>query len=485
MTLPSDPVLGQIGTDESGRQYRCSDATNKLWDLVSTLGPGVRKQVFTSSNTYTPSPGTRLCIVRVTAPGGGSGGVDASSATNSQAASGGGGPGETREKFYTANELGASAAITLGSPGTAGADTGTDGGDGGDAVFDPAGSGETLTSKGGKGGKGAIGAANASASGDGGAVPTGGSGGTLIWTGSGHAATDNQAAAGAGTRMNAGRGGNSLYGTGGKPALMLSTGTEAGVAAPNYGAGAAGATLRTTVSGAAGAVGGGAYVEIIELVGDSVSTADIFDHLQELTSVDGASDFLLGRDTDALLNKKIKPQNLKRAGGMQLLAEGTVSAAATLDIALDAFPDYQNFKLFVTELVPQTDGTTIYVRASVDGGANFLAGASDYAWMYRGANMATSVTQFLSGDDADTKISIGGDAGTAANETHEHEITIFDPHDTRYSRLSWHGSKRGPDGTRWSFNGAAEILSTSAKTDIRLLMSSGNINLKYKLYGLI
>jgi hypothetical protein len=87
----------------------------------------VTSQVFTGNGTYTPTAGMTYCLVDIVAGGGGGGGAGAGTG---QSVGGGGGAGAYARSLFTAAQIGASKAVTIGSAGSAGTD-GNDGGTGG------------------------------------------------------------------------------------------------------------------------------------------------------------------------------------------------------------------------------------------------------------------------------------------------------------------------------------------------------------------
>ena len=72
----------------------------------------------TTTSTYTPTAGTTFVRVYCTGGGGGSGGYGTTG--NDSGVGNGGAGGNTGVKHYTATELGATAAITIGAGGSAG-----------------------------------------------------------------------------------------------------------------------------------------------------------------------------------------------------------------------------------------------------------------------------------------------------------------------------------------------------------------------------
>lgn len=114
--------------------------------LISSGILSVKTQVFTANGTYTPSTGMLYCTVELVGAGGGSGGIGS---TPVSAAIGGGGGGEYRRAIFTAAQIGASKAVTIGAAGTAGSSSGGNGGTGGDTSL-----GTLLVGKGGSGSAG-------------------------------------------------------------------------------------------------------------------------------------------------------------------------------------------------------------------------------------------------------------------------------------------------------------------------------------------
>lgn len=74
----------------------------------------VKKQIFTSSGTYTPSTGMAYCIVEAVG-GGGNGGPATTSSTANACAGGGGSSGDYVRSVLTATTVGASKTVTIGA----------------------------------------------------------------------------------------------------------------------------------------------------------------------------------------------------------------------------------------------------------------------------------------------------------------------------------------------------------------------------------
>lgn len=137
-------------TGNSGKAL-VTDGSLAAWGLVAA---GASAQVFTSSGTYTPTAGKTTALVIATGGGGGGGSGYTISST---AYSGGyGGGAGTAIRVYSATEMGATAAVTVGSGGAGGSYPNA-GSTGGSSSFAPGGTGLTVTANGGGGGSGSSG----------------------------------------------------------------------------------------------------------------------------------------------------------------------------------------------------------------------------------------------------------------------------------------------------------------------------------------
>lgn len=143
--LTLSQVLDMIGSAAQGDiLYRGSAAWQRLAAstagyVLATGGAGVdvsyvpalavKKQIFTTSGTYTPNAKMLYCVIECQGGGGGGGGVTGSSG-NYTNGSGGGGGGYSL-KLATKTDIGASKAVTVGGGGTGGLPAASFGGAGG------------------------------------------------------------------------------------------------------------------------------------------------------------------------------------------------------------------------------------------------------------------------------------------------------------------------------------------------------------------
>jgi hypothetical protein len=209
-----------------------------------------KKQVFTASGTYTPSPGMLFCIIE--AVGGGGGGGSAAGTAGQIYNGGGGGAGSYARLLATSATIGASQTVTIGSGGNGGASGSNNGSNGGDTSV-----GTLCVGKGGSGGK----------YGSSGQVPLGGAGG-VVGTGDitptgapglpgwyGNGGTQNASPSG--------NGGSSFFG-GGALGVSGASAAVAGNNGANYGGGGSGAAAGNIAANAAGGNGSAGVVHITE-----------------------------------------------------------------------------------------------------------------------------------------------------------------------------------------------------------------------------
>jgi hypothetical protein len=175
-------------------------------------------------------------------------------------------------------------------------------------------------------------------------------------------------------------------------------------------------------------------------------------------------------------------------GGTRLLAQGSVSSAATLDIVLTGYTAYRGIKIFLTGFRPATDAVTLGMRVSTDGGSTYDTAATGYEGH---GNLTRAGTNFPFGSLGTDRIpmAFGGTCGNGAAEGGTWEITMTGQTKTAlWPRMHFIGSYISSDATPLcncvSGGGSRD---TAQDTDaVRFLFSSGDIAAgDYAVYGLI
>lgn len=235
------------------------DGTNFHTSMVGGLS--VNTQIFTSSGTYTPTPGMVFCIIECIGGGGGGGGAHVGGVGRSHGANGGGG-GTYSRLLATAATIGASQSVSIGAAGAAGisgSGSGTpgDGGNGGTTSV-----GSLCTAPGGNGGGRGwlttlIQPAANSANGTGDISIPGDAGGA------GHYQTTSSGT----IILPSGKGGDGSFG-GGAPAVIANSGFAHGNTpiTGSYGAGGSGGGANNGVAYATGGAGHAGAVFITEFI---------------------------------------------------------------------------------------------------------------------------------------------------------------------------------------------------------------------------
>jgi hypothetical protein len=165
---------------------------------------------------------------------------------------------------------------------------------------------------------------------------------------------------------------------------------------------------------------------------------------------------------------------------LQLVATGTASGAATVDIAIPT--GYRDVEIHYYDIVPVTDAQTMYLRISTDSGSNYISTASYYTALdgrdspgtafgiYSTAATAISLSSLMSNNGLvsnQTTIRIPNPAGSSFRKP----IGIVSDHfasTSAYYRLSGMGVYNA---------GNVDI------TNVRVFMNSGNVSLGYRVYG--
>ena len=229
------------------------------WRYMIAPGPDLTKfgsvasRLFTSSGTYTPTPGTLFAIIECV--GGGAGGGSAvGNGFGAYFGGGGGGLGGYSRRRVTAALIGASQTVTIGAAGAGLTAQNVSGGNGGNTSV-----GTLCVANGGTGGGGTSVSGSNILGGLGGAPGTG----DVVAAGRPGGIGEYRQAPGTIDVGCGGEGGLSYFGGGARAANSASS-NNPGTAATNYGSGGAGASTANVSAGANGGAGSPGIVVITE-----------------------------------------------------------------------------------------------------------------------------------------------------------------------------------------------------------------------------
>lgn len=169
----------------------------------------------------------------------------------------------------------------------------------------------------------------------------------------------------------------------------------------------------------------------------------------------------------------------------------TASASASIDFT-DLDSTYHAYVVVITDVLPATDERTLNIRTSSNNGVSFDAGASDYRW-----KMVTGLADVNADareDQADSQIRMMSDQtagggpypqGNGVNEQGSFTVWIYDPSNTKYTKVFSQGTYFRSDGDIEYVCVGGVRQSTTAVNAIRFLYASGNIAQgEFCLYGL-
>lgn len=164
-------------------------------------------------------------------------------------------------------------------------------------------------------------------------------------------------------------------------------------------------------------------------------------------------------------------------GGLVLLEQHTASSSASLAFTTSFTSTYDNYLIKIGPLIPATDGATILLRVSTDGGSTYDSGANyevdTFGWRYSVQPVV------IGGGTGLTSIDLTGSLGqkNTASEGFTATIEVFNPL-SAVTIKQFHGEVAGRDGTGTFYYGAVvkgRYLSATAVDAFQIVCGSGNI----------
>lgn len=206
------------------------------------------------------------------------------------------------------------------------------------------------------------------------------------------------------------------------------------------------------------------------------------------TGTDGQGDLTIAAQT-LNLNATNLLTNGVNVRGLVLLATGTVSSAATLDIVLTTMTAFRTIDIVFENFVPATDAATLEMRFSTDGGSSYDAGASNYAFANTRSRTGTT-TPVSDVNAAATRILIAGSGGASGVSNVSGEggcsgiVTLYGRTQASYTGAKYATGAFSGDTQAVPIDGWGVRLAAQDTDAIRLLFSSGNIaSGRYAVYG--
>lgn len=164
----------------------------------------------------------------------------------------------------------------------------------------------------------------------------------------------------------------------------------------------------------------------------------------------------------------------------------TASASSTIEFT-GLSSTYHAYKVLISDLVPATDGTLLYMRTSTDNGSSFDSTAGDYKWSHIGVDHNDSLKD--DGSSSATEMILIGRTndpiGNDTNETCSAEVWIFNPSSASHTRAFCQSTYVRTNGNFLIMWASGVRLDTTSVDAIQFLMNTDNITSgTFTLYGL-
>jgi hypothetical protein len=181
------------------------------------------------------------------------------------------------------------------------------------------------------------------------------------------------------------------------------------------------------------------------------------------------------------------------AHGMVLLHNQTVSGAASLDVVSRNVgslsgaifqSDYDSYVFEILDMVPATNGATLNLRCSTDGGATYDSGANyRYAYHFAGSQ---NTGAGANGSNTATAGVVYGTLTSTASIGSNGTVQFVNPLSAIFTKTYlFRGAFQAQDANYYHVHGTGAYASTTAVNAIRFLMSSGNLSGTVRVYGLV
>jgi hypothetical protein len=223
---------------------------------------------------------------------------------------------------------------------------------------------------------------------------------------------------------------------------------------------------------------------VITNIGSSEVKSEVISGQTEVVVAAGDSIIFGDADDSNNLKRDTVQGVLDLTEGWELISSATASSDATIDFT-GLSSSHKIYRVVLTDIVPASDGFSLNVRTSTDGGSTFDAGASDYAYYYQYHGLTVADDTLVGRNTGTTNMFIANSLGTSANESLSGYFDIYMPSEATYTKCAYQVVMGLSTGDQYLFFGSNIRLSAADVDAIRFLMSSGNIaSGTFTLYGL-
>jgi hypothetical protein len=173
-----------------------------------------------------------------------------------------------------------------------------------------------------------------------------------------------------------------------------------------------------------------------------------------------------------------------KGASLVLIQRQTASASSSIDFTTGIDSTYDEYLFVFTNIIPATDGASFANRFSIDGGATYKAGASDYQYAAAVLRYDPLVINTGSAGDSFNYLSYSV-SNSAANGGVSGEMRLYVPGDSNGKKVFTYHSGGTYGSGFWNMNGSGRFINSNSPVNaVRFLMSGGNITSgSIALYG--
>ena len=224
---------------------------------------------------------------------------------------------------------------------------------------------------------------------------------------------------------------------------------------------------------------GKAFQELASSDVYSLVSSDITSNLV-IDEDDMASDSSTKVPTQQSVKAYVDGEIANNSADVVLIDTKTASSSASITFTnLDS--TYERYAVHISNIIPATNVSQLYVRTSSNNGSSYDSGASDYEVTNFGAWNTTSGT----GNATVSYMQVfPSNLGTASNELAHAEVMLYSPSSSQYTYMKSDSVMLDHTGVHYIGVCAGYRASAAAVDAIQFIMSSGNIaSGTFKLYG--
>jgi hypothetical protein len=182
---------------------------------------------------------------------------------------------------------------------------------------------------------------------------------------------------------------------------------------------------------------------------------------------------------DAITNTSIgNITSIAGTGSMKLISQATASGSATIDFTLG---DYKEYQFYFVNMHPATDNTDFMFNVSIDNGSNYnVTKTTTMFYAYHNEAGTDNAFGYDSSNDLAQSTGyqiIGNNNGNASDESLAGDLTLYNPSSAVYVKhFICNNAYTHQNNAQVQRKLAGYANTTSALTNIRFQMSSGNID---------